>query len=459
MGTITKIKPWAQNGNKTKPADVKIETGWIGGEQPPHEYENERMNTRDTKLNEVIDQTNRGSAGADKLFNNLAAGAIKDIAFPFSNGNVTDLGNGFERDACLYDHNGIKLVLTMHQPNPSANWHFYGINIDTGAIDVDLDLGADMGLSGHRIWAMACDGGWIYLLGEESSLSVHRYQVYARDITGTPKPGFGYNQLGQEYDHLRDNRPILKVLESGDIFAGGKWMALGPGVEPKCHIIDATTGTITRSGDVDLATDQFPSGDCVECGGHIYFSVRTVGAGNNALAMVDEGDLTAPATGTPGIQDIGSFASGWYLSLATMGDYIGIAGRLTASDYPQINLYKGGDFSGFGSLVWSVTGSRNGPMFFDGHNLWVLIYSADTTPEMLMVKVRPQWLTYNLGSNVDLKNMVGINDVILFHDTAIDTTLGQQRPPIVFDGASIWVSSHGLNGGGVWQRVVDAFTR
>ena len=448
MSTIEKIRPWASSGTKTKPADVKIDTGWIGGQQPEHEYENERMNTRDTKLNQVIDQVNRGSSGAEKLFNNLAAGAIKDIAFPHSDGNQVDFGNGFERGACLYDYDGTKLVLSWHQPNPSANWHLYGINVDTLAIDVDLEV-ADMGLSGHRIWAMACDGQWLYMIGEEANASYRRYQVYARDIDGVDKPGFGYNQLGQELDANKDSRPVIKVLQSGDIFVGGRWDALG---DEKCHIIDADTGTIIRSGNVDMVADVFPSGDCVEAGGHIFFTGKSKTTTDNYLLMVDESDLTVKAAGTYGVDNYGAQTA--RLTLATMGQVLCVK-----QNGNQLTFFDAATYADnyVAAARWNIAGSLIGPMFFDGHNLWMLVYSNDTTPEMLMVKMRPQSLTNNSGT-VNLNDTSGTNDVVLFARSSVDANVAESLG-LVFDGASIWASSYQLGGGGIWRRVVDAFTR
>ena len=455
MSLIDKIRPWAETGTKTKPADVKIDAGWIGGEQPEHEYENERQNTRDTKLNQLVDNSNRGTARADKLFNNVPGGSIKDIAFPWSPGNTIDVGNGFGRGACLYDHAGTKLVMVVHQPNPSANWHLYGINVDTNTVDVDLDVSTDLGLSGHRIWALACDGQWIYLMGEESDASYRRYQVYAKDIYGVDKPGFGYNECGQIEDIYKDERTILKVLESGNLFVAGRWDALG---EKKCHIIDATTGNIVRSGDVDMLAAVIPSGDCVECGGHIFFTTLEKTADVNGVCVVDESDLTIAAAGTSGFYAIGDSAiSNWFVSLATLGDLLVVAGRLTANNWPYFAFFDGATFPTpyLSNLQWANDGSINGPMFFDGHNLWALIYNFDTTPEMLAIKIRPQSVTNNMATT-NLVDMVNMGDVILLDPSNVDVNVGYLRPPIVFDGASIWVSSYLLKGGGVWSRIVDA---
>lgn len=55
----TKLRPWADTGTKIKPADAKIDAGWVPGEQPPAEWENERMNTRDETVNTVIDEVDQ----------------------------------------------------------------------------------------------------------------------------------------------------------------------------------------------------------------------------------------------------------------------------------------------------------------------------------------------------------------------------------------------------------------
>ena len=51
----TKIRPWASTGATSTPSNAKIDQGWVAGEQPPIEWENERMNVRDNLVNTVID--------------------------------------------------------------------------------------------------------------------------------------------------------------------------------------------------------------------------------------------------------------------------------------------------------------------------------------------------------------------------------------------------------------------
>ena len=456
MGTIEKIKPWASTGSKVKPADVKIESGWIGGEQPAHEYENERMNTRDNIMNKMVDAVNRGSSGAEKLFNNLAAGAIKDIGFPFSDGNQSDTGNGWDRGACLYDHDGVKMVLSIKTPNPSGNMHLYGINTDTNTIDLDVDMSTIR--FGMRWWNIVCDGQWIYLIGDDASASQRKYNVVALDINMVDKPGF-YRSFGLVLEGNIDTRPVMKVLESGDIFVGGRWDYYYGA--KKCFILDGTSGSIIQSGDVDMTADQYPSGDCVECGGHIYFTVfDSTQSDWYGVGMVDESDLTVAAAGTPGLFIIGpSENANWKLALATMGDHIAIMGRLMSVDYPTLGIYNGEDFTLYITpLVWSIAGSTNGPMFFDGHNLWLTINSNDTNPEMVIVKICPMGIHKNLPT-ADLQVLAGMDGVVLYDKDNVDGVLGVMRPQMVFDGVSIWFSSAHLGGGGIWRRVVDAFTR
>lgn len=65
MASFSLLRAWASAGTRIKPSDGKIDQGWLAGEQPPMEYENERMNTRDTRINEIIAYLNAGVPLAD----------------------------------------------------------------------------------------------------------------------------------------------------------------------------------------------------------------------------------------------------------------------------------------------------------------------------------------------------------------------------------------------------------
>ena len=64
---ITLLRAWANAGNLTAPSNAKIDQGWVVGEQPACEYENERMNTRDNTINDIINYLNAGVPLSDIL--------------------------------------------------------------------------------------------------------------------------------------------------------------------------------------------------------------------------------------------------------------------------------------------------------------------------------------------------------------------------------------------------------
>jgi len=87
----TKILPvWASSGTKTKPNDTKIEQGWTSGEQPPHEWENERMSTRDTTINDMIDEIDAftNNASSSDGASEIGVYEISDSPESISTGNL-----------------------------------------------------------------------------------------------------------------------------------------------------------------------------------------------------------------------------------------------------------------------------------------------------------------------------------------------------------------------------------
>ena len=68
MGTsITLLREWASAGSRTTPSYAKIDQGWLVGEEPAAEWENERMNVRDATVNEVITYLNAGVPVSDLI--------------------------------------------------------------------------------------------------------------------------------------------------------------------------------------------------------------------------------------------------------------------------------------------------------------------------------------------------------------------------------------------------------
>jgi len=62
---IDLLRVWASAGSIAVPSNAKIDLGWVAGEQPAVEWENERMNSRDTRVNEIVTYLNNGVPLAD----------------------------------------------------------------------------------------------------------------------------------------------------------------------------------------------------------------------------------------------------------------------------------------------------------------------------------------------------------------------------------------------------------
>lgn len=78
---LTLIRAWANAGTRIKPSDGKIDQGWLAGEQPPVEYENERMYSRDTLVNQIISYLNAGVPLSDVVTTSASSLTITGTAY------------------------------------------------------------------------------------------------------------------------------------------------------------------------------------------------------------------------------------------------------------------------------------------------------------------------------------------------------------------------------------------
>lgn len=78
---LTLLRAWANAGTRIKPSDGKIDQGWLAGEQPPVEYENERMYSRDTLINQIITYLNAGVPLSDVVTNASSSLTITGTSF------------------------------------------------------------------------------------------------------------------------------------------------------------------------------------------------------------------------------------------------------------------------------------------------------------------------------------------------------------------------------------------
>jgi len=65
--TIDVIRPWASAGLKETPSNAKIDLGWLPGEQPAMDWENERQNKRDMILKALAEYINAGISLSDLI--------------------------------------------------------------------------------------------------------------------------------------------------------------------------------------------------------------------------------------------------------------------------------------------------------------------------------------------------------------------------------------------------------
>lgn len=78
---LTLLRAWANAGTRIKPSDGKIDQGWLAGEQPPVEYENERMYSRDTLVNQITAYLNAGVPLSDVVTNATSSLTITGTSF------------------------------------------------------------------------------------------------------------------------------------------------------------------------------------------------------------------------------------------------------------------------------------------------------------------------------------------------------------------------------------------
>jgi hypothetical protein len=64
---ISLLRVWASAGSVVAPSSAQIDLGWVVGEQPAVEWENERMYSRDSKVNEILGYLNTGVPLSDVL--------------------------------------------------------------------------------------------------------------------------------------------------------------------------------------------------------------------------------------------------------------------------------------------------------------------------------------------------------------------------------------------------------
>ncbi len=448
---IERLRIWASTGTKTKPADVKIDAGWVGGEQPPFEYENERMNTRDTQLVGCVDAVNDSTAGGRSLFKyrSISACIPESIGFPYSADNYFDSGDALINCACLYEYEGDKQLIFSHVPAAGTSY-IKAYNINTKA-------NTNHPFTGDLVLDVCSAGPYVYILYANLNGSDYDYFLAAVDGNDwTARPGWGVHpQLGSEPTATIDGRPFCAVALSGNIVCGGRWY--GTAADKKLHVINSSTGAIMRSGDAGLAATEYPSGNCVVVNDALIYTGLDSASGDTLRCDAYEADLTLGGNqgGTPVVH------SGELLSVLSLGDYV-----LTASKpatYAQTVAYTEALASHTFTTFATDAGTKIGPMVFDGVNVWILFKASISTDEAMVVRrFSPQSLgvaflnlDFNFANNPD-------NNHLLRVSSDVSPYIGYMRPPMVFDGSGIWVSPYALTGtdfSGEWFRIPNVHNR
>jgi hypothetical protein len=459
---IDRLKIWASAGTKTKPADAKIATGWIAGEQPPHEWENERMSTRDTALVAVVDAVNDTPAGGRSLFKdrNIAPGIPENAGLMFSADNryAVDPAEVIEatmNDACLYEYEGVKMLVFLYVPD-SGTSYIKAYNIADGTV-------VNHAFPGDIVVSLCSTGQYIYVLYADLVTGNYEYSLTAIDgLTGTTKPGWSVTdpQVGAEPQADIDGRPFCRVTPGGDILCGGRWD--GAAGADKLALIDAAAGTLTRSGDGGLAANTFPSGDCVAVGDVMYFTGLDKSTTDMWLSAVDETDLTVKGVASGSIPaNYGApTTAGEYMSLATLGDHFVIGHKTGVNG--KIELYSEAYASPFFDVDIDTSSSKLGPMVFDGVHLWGLFKGVTAGGSgMVLRKISPNRFNGSLD-NSGIAFDVDVDSNNMLEDGDTNDTLGYMRPPLIFDGSGIWVSPYappGENYTGIWLRLANVYNR
>lgn len=102
-GFVDNKRLWGNLGNRIAPSAAKIDTGWVAGEQPPHEWENSERYTSQRLLNHCINRDGMNGPKPGRLTGpELCTQAVSGIArWNNQNDNRWSTGSDEIKDACL----------------------------------------------------------------------------------------------------------------------------------------------------------------------------------------------------------------------------------------------------------------------------------------------------------------------------------------------------------------------
>lgn len=435
MSLIEKLRVWANAGTKEVIPDAKVDAGWGNGEQPPFEYENERRSVQDTKINELVDFANRDVSLLGPLFDNISDGNINAAGFPFSTENSI-YGSGQILDSCFANNVAGRFIYWLQLDTATTGSVHYK-NMDTGTTDSFVIGPTEVGLT------IASDGNSVYILSRgDYSATEYGYRVIAYDVgTSNAKTGFTSFLLGIILKTDAKDRPILRVLKSGTLVAGGRWHITGS--NPTLLTMNQNTGAVidtsTVAGD---GISNWPTGDVVTVFSSDFFITSTDAFGIISVYLFSESGLTPDDT-WPLVLPLG-VTPGDAAPLASLGRYLALAHNPASISQPILYIYDTQQRKMIGDLTFDYgNGSKIGSMFFDGHNLWAVVYLASTTKNhMIRINIASLNVAINATNNLLLSDILNSDDIYQMDNSIGLPDIKAGRPTLTFDGQSIWAAMY-----------------
>jgi hypothetical protein len=450
MKEISKLNPWAEFGTKVAVPLVKINSGWLDGEQPPFEYENHRRFTVDTLTNELVDRVNRLDLPARGAVVNIPTMEVGNMGLPRAGGNVVEGAlDSIEATAAVMIDDVPHLLIFEIENGVGGSGQVSKINLESGFREVlySFTPGAT---ADYRGLNMVCDGERVFLLeryGISPGYTFHLkcFYVQGGDVPlDWVEPYIGTNSPASP---LRTDQ-ILKVLPSGELFAAGNWEGLGS----KCYIINHVTGAVEASGNPGLSGTLQPLGEAIAFDdGTIMFTTVDTSAGTRTIVGTLEADLSlvsgfpiTPLSSATYKEALRIFRidSDWWGYALNRDDnatpprmYILVKDLAAQSnDYVASNLtYDFGDETKIGK-IW-----------FDGKsNIYTVVYLhtwAGVTPGGLaLVRFNLASLSIWLGSGRGGNLSSNITpDGVFFFQPDVSLTPTTIKSNLTFDGRNIWV--------------------
>lgn len=463
---ISKLIQWARDlGYVVKPDDVKLQGGWVGGDQPPASYENWHNSQQDMRINKLSDGTEGYPDGM--TWDDIVAKRF-DISAEVYPANVSISLSGtpdvteiciHRRDDQSYAHRDHTYYLVLAENNAEI----ICVDAETHTTVQTIDVTTGLGAGTWEANAMCVDAEYVYVVFTETGATTHWVQAYQIDLdsaTWAVKSGWPAN--GTQLIDISTPPTVVGQKQAGIIHADNTSLAIAScwrqTVSSSAHaaiqLINKTTGAISSSGGGDvgsIGSNVIITGQLTSDGTNIYYGVYAPSGGLGFVCTATIASLTTGSgiTGYPFTQSSpDSYAVG---DIMAIGDkvYASWTSRtiLTSSAAPSgVNagyITVGSSTAAshrrivFTSTVYSDDRYRRmshsfGRMAFDGLHLWVYTLS-DTA--------------YVAATRIDIATLEGMDSLIapefvnpqthFLTGNAIPDTKFFALMPIVFDNDHI----------------------